>query len=129
MNHFDYNNGNYFIDFDTGQITFMISIILVSVGICLTWPVSGETEWAGYRSETRLDHPMLNTLPLFIQANFLENIIDAFEVMGNNGEEPECDEETISRISDFSMRFSRVKNLFSMRSEIFSLFVHQKPPY
>lgn len=26
----------------------MILIILVTVGICLTWPVSGETEWAGY---------------------------------------------------------------------------------
>ncbi|WP_438496058.1 phosphotransferase [Paenibacillus sp. IHBB 3054] len=48
LNHFDYNDGNYSIDFDTGQITVYDSIILVTVGICLTWPVSGETEWAGY---------------------------------------------------------------------------------
>lgn len=45
---------------------------------------------AGYRSETRLDQSMLNTLPLFIQANFMENIIDAFEVMRNNSEELSC---------------------------------------
>ncbi|MNC68380.1 hypothetical protein D3C75_1189660 [compost metagenome] len=52
-----------------------------------------ETVLAGYRSETRLDHSMLNILPLLIQANLMEGIIDAFEVMRNNGEEPECDEE------------------------------------
>lgn len=36
---------------------------------------------------------MLNNLSLFIQITLIENIIDAFEVMRNNDEEPECDEE------------------------------------
>ena len=36
---------------------------------------------------------MLEKLSLFIQITFIENIVDAFEVMRNNGEEPKCDEE------------------------------------
>lgn len=47
MVHFDYNDGNYSIDFDNGQIT-VYDFEIVTVGICLTWPVSGQTEWAGY---------------------------------------------------------------------------------
>ncbi|OAB29625.1 aminoglycoside phosphotransferase [Paenibacillus macquariensis subsp. defensor] len=122
MIHFDYNDGNYFIDFDTGQITaydfdnscycwYMFDLASIwgnGMGWIQSEPDAGkrkkfledyfEIVLAGYRSETRLDHPMLNTLPLFIQANFLENIIDAFEVMRINGEEPECDEELSYRI-------------------------------
>jgi len=30
---------------------------------------------------------------LFIQTTVMENIVDAFEVMHNNGEKPECNEE------------------------------------
>nr|WP_232733229.1 aminoglycoside phosphotransferase family protein [Lysinibacillus xylanilyticus] len=33
-----------------------------------------------------------------IRSNFMENIIDTFEVMRNNSEEPECDEELSYRI-------------------------------
>lgn len=52
-----------------------------------------ETVLAGYRSETKLEDSALDKVPLFIKVNLLENIIDAFEVMQNNGEEPKCDEE------------------------------------
>ncbi|MGM1047771.1 MAG: phosphotransferase enzyme family protein [Bacillota bacterium] len=122
MIHFDYNDGNYMIDYNSGQITvydfdnscfgwYMFDLASIwgnGVGWIQFEPDAGkrkkfmedyfEIVLAGYRSETRLDHSMLNTLPLFIQANFLENIIDAFEVMRNNGEEPECDEELSYRI-------------------------------
>jgi hypothetical protein len=36
---------------------------------------------------------MLDKLPLFIQVTIMEYIIDEFENMLINGEEPECDEE------------------------------------
>ncbi|MNO19726.1 Homoserine kinase [compost metagenome] len=117
MIHLDYNDGNYFIDFDTGQITvydfdnscfgwYMFDLASIwgnGMGWIQSEPDTSkrkkfmedyfETVLAGYRSETRLDHSMLNILPLLIQANLMEGIIDAFEVMRNNGEEPECDEE------------------------------------
>lgn len=122
MIHFDYNDGNYSIDFDTGQITvydfdnscfgwYMFDLASIW-GNGLGWiqfePDADkrkkfiedyfETVLAGYRSETRLDHSMLNILPLLIQANLMEGILDAFEVMRINGEEPECDEELSYRI-------------------------------
>ncbi|MNP66304.1 hypothetical protein D3C76_1620010 [compost metagenome] len=56
------------------------------------------TVLAGYKSETELEQPMLDKLPLFIQATLMESIVDAFEVMRNNGVEPECDEELSYRI-------------------------------
>ncbi|MGN7762485.1 phosphotransferase enzyme family protein [Paenibacillus sp. 22594] len=117
MIHFDYNDGNYFIDFDTGQITvydfdnscfgwYMFDLASIwgnGMGWIQSEPDAGkrkkfmedyfERVLAGYRSETRLDHSTLSSLPLLIQANLMEGIIDAFEVMRNNGEEPECDEE------------------------------------
>jgi hypothetical protein len=45
------------------------------------------------QAETEIDNSMLDKLPLFIKATLMESIVDAFEVMRNNGEEPECDEE------------------------------------
>ncbi len=142
--HFDYNDGNYMIDYNSGQITvydfdnscfgwYMFDLASIwgnGMGWIQFEPDAEkrkkfmedyfEIVLAGYRSETRLDQSMLNTLPLFIQANFMENIIDAFEVMRNNSEEPECDDELSYhikcieddiRIWDFFMRFIRVKNL------------------
>ncbi|MGZ9584292.1 phosphotransferase enzyme family protein [Paenibacillus marinisediminis] len=117
MVHFDYNDGNYSIDFDTGQITvydfdnscncwYMFDLAGLwrsGVGWIQFEPdVSKRKKFmddyfeivlAGYRSETKIEDSMLDKLPLFIQVNFMENIVDAFEVMQNNGEEPECDEE------------------------------------
>ncbi|ANY76772.1 aminoglycoside phosphotransferase [Paenibacillus ihbetae] len=117
MIHFDYNDGNYSIDYDTGQITvydfdnscfgwYMYDLASVwrnGMGWIQFEPDAGkrkafmddyfETVLEGYRSETKLEDTMLDQLPLFIQACVMENIVDAFEVMHNTGEEPGCDEE------------------------------------
>lgn len=117
MIHFDYNDGNYSIDFDTGQITvydfdnscfswYMFDLASIwgnGVGWIQFEPDAGkrkkfmddyfETVLAGYRSETKIEDSMLDKLSLFIQVDLMAGIIDAFEVMRNNGEEPECDEE------------------------------------
>lgn len=117
MVHFDYNDGNYMIDFDTGNIT-----VYDFDNSCICWYMfdlasiwSNGLGWIqfepdvlkrkkfmedyfnialeGYKSETKLDNSMLDRLPLFIQVNLMENIVDSFEVMRNNGEELEIDEE------------------------------------
>ncbi|KGE17284.1 aminoglycoside phosphotransferase [Paenibacillus wynnii] len=117
MIHFDYNDGNYSIDFDTGQITVydfdnscfgwymfdLASLWTHGVGWIQFEPDAGkrkkfmddyfETVLAGYRSETKIENSMLDKLPLFIKVTLMENIVDAFEVMQNTGEEPDCDEE------------------------------------
>ncbi|WP_254659764.1 phosphotransferase [Paenibacillus sp. KS1] len=122
MIHFDYNDGNYSIDFDTGQIT-----VYDFDNSCFGWYIYDLAElwthgvgWiqfepdadkrkkfmddyfeivlAGYRSETNLEDSMLDKLPLFIQVTLMEGIVDTFEVMRNNGEEPEYDEELSFRI-------------------------------
>lgn len=122
MVHFDYSDGNYSIDFDTGQITvydfdnscycwYMFDLANLwthGVGWIQFEQNAGkrkkfmddyfETALAGYRSETRIENSMLDKLPLFIQVVLMENIVDAFEVMRNNGDEPECDEELSYRI-------------------------------
>ena len=117
MVHFDYSDGNYMIDFDTGKIT-----VFDFDNSCFCWYMYDLANlWAhgvgwiqfernigkrkkfmeeyyarvleGYRSETRIEEAMLNKLPLFIQATLMESIVDASEVMQNSGEEPTCDEE------------------------------------
>lgn len=117
MIHFDYNDGNYKIDFDTGQITVydfdnscfgwyiydLADIWRSGVGWIAAEPDVGKrkefmdnyfkTALEGYRSETNIENSMLAKLPLFIQVNVMENIVDEFENMRNNGEELECDEE------------------------------------
>ncbi|REE68764.1 Ser/Thr protein kinase RdoA (MazF antagonist) [Paenibacillus taihuensis] len=122
MVHFDYNDGNYSINMDTGQITVydfdnscycwylfdFASVWTIGVGWVQFEPDVGkrkqfmddyfETILKGYRSETEVEDSMLTKLPLFIQANLLEGIVDAFEVMRNNRQEPKCDEELSFRI-------------------------------
>ncbi|WP_028563652.1 phosphotransferase enzyme family protein [Paenibacillus pinihumi] len=117
MIHFDYNDGNYSIDFDNGQITaydfdnscycwYMFDLAgLWTQGVGWTQfePDAAkrkafmddyyETVLAGYRSETGLDDSMLDLLTLFINVSIMENILDSFEVMQNTGEEAKCDEE------------------------------------
>lgn len=119
MVHFDYSDGNYMIDFDTGKITvfdfdnscfcwYMFDLANVwthGVGWIQFEQDAGKRKkfmedyfemiLTGYRSETEIDNSMLEKLTLFINAVSMENIIDAFEVMRNNGEEPECDEELL----------------------------------
>ncbi|MNO32382.1 Homoserine kinase [compost metagenome] len=117
MIHFDYNDGNYSIDFETGQITVydfdnscfcwylfdLAALWTHGVGWTQFEPDAAkrkkfmddyfEVVLKGYRSETTIELSMLDKLPLFIQVTLLESIVDAFEVMRNNGEEPACDEE------------------------------------
>lgn len=116
MVHFDYNDGNYSIDYDTGQITVydfdnscfcwymfdLAGLWISGVGWIQFEPDADkrrkfmdeyfQTVLAGYRSETEIDDSMLDKVPLFIKISIMENIVDAFEVMRNNGEEPACDE-------------------------------------
>lgn len=122
MVHFDYNDGNYHINFNDGQIT-----VYDFDNSCLCWYMydladlwGNGTGWvqyeqdvdkrkkfmedyfktalAGYRSETTIDDSMLEKLSLFIRITDMEGIADTFESMRNNGEEPECDEYLSYRI-------------------------------
>ncbi|WP_272480008.1 phosphotransferase enzyme family protein [Aquibacillus koreensis] len=117
MVHFDYSDGNYMIDFDSGQITvfdfdnscfcwYMFDLANIwthGVGWIQFEKDAGkrqafmkdyfETVLNGYRSEAEINISMLEKLPLFINVVVMENIIDAFEVMRNSGEELECGEE------------------------------------
>ncbi|MEK8128822.1 phosphotransferase [Paenibacillus filicis] len=117
MIHFDFNDGNYMIDFDTGQITVydfdnscfgwymydLADLWRSGVGWIRTEPDAVKrqkfmddyfkTVLDGYRSETRIENSAVEQLPLFIQATLMEHIVDEFECMRNNGDEPECDEE------------------------------------
>ncbi|HEX3076053.1 MAG TPA: phosphotransferase [Lachnospiraceae bacterium] len=115
--HFDYSDGNYMIDYNTGDIT-----VFDFDNSCYCWYMFDlanlwthgvgwiqfeqdtekrrkfmedyfETVLKGYQSVTEIDHSMLEKLPLFIQVVTMENIIDTFEVMRFTGKEPECDEE------------------------------------
>jgi len=117
MVHFDYSDGNYMIDYETGDIT-----VFDFDNACFCWYLYDlaniwthgvgwiqfeadaekrlhfmakyfETVLAGYRSETEINDSALENLQLFIQTTVMENIVDAFEVMHNNGEKPECNEE------------------------------------
>lgn len=113
MIHFDYNDGNYHIDFDNGQIT-----VYDFDNACFGWYMYDLAElWThgvgwiqfeqdvdkrkkfmeeyfttildGYRSETQIADSMLEKLPLFIQAKIMESIVDEFETLKNNKEEPD----------------------------------------
>ncbi|MCP1184358.1 phosphotransferase enzyme family protein [Paenibacillus sp. 1781tsa1] len=119
MIHFDYNDGNYSIDFDTGQITVydfdnscfgwymydLADLWTHGVGWVQFEPDADkrkqfmddyfQTALAGYSSETKIEDSMLEKLPLFIQVTLLENILGQFEEMQRAGEEPEVDEEML----------------------------------
>ncbi|MDN4603013.1 phosphotransferase [Paenibacillus sp. F6_3S_P_1C] len=119
MIHFDYNDGNYSIDFDTGQITIydfdnscfgwymydLADLWTHGVGWTQFEPDAGkrktfmdhyfETALAGYTSETKIKDSMMEKLPLFIQVTLLENILGQFEEMQHTGEEPEDDDELL----------------------------------
>ena len=117
MIHCDFNDGNYNIDFETGQITVfdfdnscfgwymfdLANLWLSGMG----W-MQGETDVnkrkqamdnyfitviTGYRSEAAIDDGELKKLPLFLQVNLMEEIIAAFEDMLYSGEALECNEE------------------------------------
>lgn len=116
MVHFDYSDGNYTIDFETGRFTVydfdnactcwylfdLANVWTHGVGWVQFEPDAAkrrtymekyfEVVLQGYRSETDIDPAMLDRLPLMIQAVTMENIMDAFTVMRNQGEALACDE-------------------------------------
>ena len=122
MVHFDYSDGNYHIDFENGDIT-----VYDFDNCCHAWYMYDLAElwihgegWImfeedsqkrkqfmeayfaeilkGYRTETALDDAMVAKLSLFVQANRIENLVDAFEVEKSTGENY-LDDEDIEEIS------------------------------
>lgn len=114
--HFDYNDGNYNIDFDTGDITVydfdnccycfylydLAGVWTHGVGWVQFEPDAAkrrafmdgffQSVLLGYRAETNLDPALLAHLPLFIDATVMENILDELDVMRREGEELEDDD-------------------------------------
>ena len=117
MIHFDYNDGNYSVDFDTGHINvydfdescfywymFDLASVWISgvgwiqseVDVHKRWEFMDkyfETVLTGYRTETGLSDSELNKLPLFIQVYQMDAILHGFEEMLDNGSKTESDGE------------------------------------
>ncbi len=115
--HFDFSDGNYHIDMDTGEITvfdfdncmycwYMFDLAnLWTHGVgwfrqepdakkrmeAMRWYFGTILE--GYRSETGVSEALLEKLPLFIDMVLIENLADEFECCAREGEAP--DEEDI----------------------------------
>lgn len=111
--HFDFCDGNYHVDMDTGEITvfdfdncircwYMFDLAHVwthGVGWYRHIPdpekrMEGmkhyfDTVLEGYRSETDVSDEMLEKLPLFIDMTIIENVVDEFECSAREGEVPE----------------------------------------
>ena len=109
--HFDYSDGNYHVDMDTGAITVFdfdncmncwYMFDLANLWIHNEGWTRHETDPAkcfelmrqcfdlqlkGYKTETDLSDEMLEKLPLFIDMVFIENIVDEFECAAREGEE------------------------------------------
>ena len=111
--HFDFCDGNYHVDLNTGDITvfdfdnciycwYMFDLAHVwthGVG----WyqyirdpekRMEGmkhyfDTVLEGYRSETDVSEEMLEKLPLFIDMTIIENVVDEFECSAREGELPD----------------------------------------
>ena len=109
--HFDYSDGNYHIDMDTGAITVFdfdncmncwYMFDLANLWIHNEGWTRQENDPAkrfelmqqcfdlqlkGYKTETDLSVEMLEKLPLFIDMVLIENIVDEFECAAREGEE------------------------------------------
>jgi len=119
MIHFDFSDGNYNIDFDTGQITVydfdnscfgwylydLANLWVHGVGWVQFEPNPTKrklfmddyfnTIIEGYRSETNISDSTLAHLSLLIQAVLMENIADEYESAKSNGEEVDYDDEEL----------------------------------
>ena len=115
--HFDFCDGNYHVDLETGDITafdfdnciycwYMFDLAhlwthgigwyrhIASAGqrmSCMSHYFGKILE--GYRSETDVSEVMLEKLPLFIDMTIIEFVVDEFECCAREGSEP--DEEDI----------------------------------
>ena len=109
--HFDYSDGNYHIDMDTGAITVfdfdncincwymfdLANLWLHNEGWTRQETDPGkrfalmqqcfDMQLQGYRTETDLSDEMLEKLPKFIDMVLIENIVDEFECAAREGEE------------------------------------------
>ena len=109
--HFDFSDGNYHIDMNTGDITafdfdncincwYMFDLANLwthGVGWCqFEEDPEKRMEFMrhyfdiilqGYRSETEVSDELLEQLPLFIDMVLIENVVDEFECCGREGEE------------------------------------------
>ena len=109
--HFDFSDGNYHIDMNTGELTvfdfdncmycwYMFDLANLwthGVGWFRQEPDAGKrmqgmawyfnTVLEGYRSETDVPETLLEQLPLFIDMVLIENIVDEFECAAREDEE------------------------------------------
>ena len=109
--HFDFSDGNYHIDMDTGAITVfdfdncmncwymfdLANLWLHNEGWTRQEPDPGkrfklmqlcfDLQLQGYKTETEVPDELLGKLPLFIDMVLIENIVDEFECAAREGEE------------------------------------------
>ena len=114
--HFDFCDGNYHVDMDTGNITvfdldnciycwYMFDLAHVwTHGVGWYRHIADPAKrregmkhyfdavLQGYRSETDISDDMLAKLPLFIDMTIIENVIDEFECSAREGELPEWED-------------------------------------
>ena len=121
--HFDFSDGNYHIDMDTGAVTvfdfdncmncwYMFDLANLwthNEGWTRQEPDPGrrfelmqqcfDLQLQGYKTETDLPDEMLERLPLFIDMVLIENIVDELECCAREGEE--LDWEDIENAAEF----------------------------
>ena len=109
--HFDFSDGNYHIDMDTGAITVfdfdncmncwymfdLANLWIHNEGWTRQEPNPGkrfelmqqcfDLQLQGYKTETEVPDELLGKLPLFIDMVLIENIVDEFECTACEGEE------------------------------------------
>lgn len=114
--HFDFSDGNYHVDMETGAITvfdfdnclycwYMFDLANLWThgwGWCMSESDIErrkeimrdyfDTILKGYRSETDISEELLSRLPLFIDMVLIENIIDEFECCKRDNEEIEYED-------------------------------------
>ncbi len=114
--HFDFSDGNYHIDMNTGVITVFdfdncmscwYMFDLANLWVHNEGWTRQETDpgrrfalmqqcfdlqLQGYKTETDLPEEMLKQLPLFIDMVLIENIVDELECCAREGEEPDWED-------------------------------------
>ncbi len=109
--HFDFSDGNYHIDMDTGAITVfdfdnclycwymfdLANLWLHNEGWCRHESDPGkrfklmqqcfDLQLQGYKTETEVPDELQEKLPLFIDMVLIENIVDEFECAAREGQE------------------------------------------
>lgn len=109
--HFDFSDGNYHVDMNTGAITVfdfdnclycwymfdLANLWLHNEGWCrhesdphkhfALMQQCFDLQLQGYKTETEVPDELLEKLPLFIDMVLIENIVDEFECAAREGEE------------------------------------------